>query len=79
MGRIAGVLGARRTLATGLVVNAAAMAWIVGVKNPQGWGNFPGEATNLERACDGLDTLLKYRVYRLEEVTPIVRLWGYAA
>jgi hypothetical protein len=57
----------------------AAMAWIVGVKNPQGWGNFPGETTNLERACDGLDTLLKYRVYRLEEVTPIVRLWGYAA
>jgi squalene cyclase len=57
----------------------AAMAWIVGVRNPQGWGNFPGEATNLERACDGLDTLLKYRVYRLEEVAPIVRLWGYAA
>lgn len=56
----------------------AAMAWIVGVRNPQGWGDFPGQPTNLERACDGLDTLVKYRVYRLDQVTPIVRLWGYA-
>lgn len=56
----------------------AAMAWIMAVKNPQGWGNFPGQPTILERACDGLDTLLKYRVYRLRQVTPIVRLWGYA-
>jgi hypothetical protein len=56
----------------------AAMAWIIAVKNPRGWGNFPGEATVLERACDGLDTLVKYRAYRLDQVTPIVRLWGYA-
>jgi hypothetical protein len=57
----------------------AAIAWIVAVKNPRGWGNFPGEPTNLERVCDGLDTLVKYRVYRLEQVAPIVRLWGYTA
>jgi hypothetical protein len=56
----------------------SALAWILAVKNPQGWGNFPGQATNLERACDGLDTLLKYRVYRLGRVEPIVHLWGYA-
>jgi hypothetical protein len=55
-----------------------AMAWILAVKNPVGWGNFPGEPTNLERACDGLDTLVKHRAYRLAQVAPIVRLWGYA-
>jgi squalene cyclase len=55
-----------------------AIAWIVAVKNPQGWGNFPGRPTNLERACDGLDTLVKYRAYRLGQAAPIVRLWGYA-
>lgn len=57
----------------------AAIAWIAAVKNPDGWGNFPGEPTNLERVCDGIDTLVKYRVYRLEQVAPIVRLWGYSA
>ncbi|GEM_PF-701949 len=36
IGRIAGVLGARRTLVTGLVVNAAAMAWIVLTRAPAG-------------------------------------------
>jgi squalene cyclase len=56
----------------------AAMAWILAARNPQGWGDFPGEPTNLERACDGLDTLVKYRAYRLDQVAPIVRLWGYA-
>jgi hypothetical protein len=56
----------------------AALAWVLAVRNPLGWGDFPGEPTNLERACDGLDTLIKYRVYRLEEAAPIVRLWGYA-
>jgi len=55
-----------------------AMAWIVAVRNPRGWGDFPGRPTNLERVCDGLDTLVKYGVYRRFEVAPIVRLWGYA-
>lgn len=56
----------------------AAMGWILAVRNRLGWGNFPGQPTNLERACDGLDTLIKYRAYRLDEVKAIVPLWGYA-
>ena len=33
--------------------------WILANKNMQGWGDFPGMETNLERTCDGLDTLLQ--------------------
>lgn len=54
-----------------------AIDWIVAVKNDVGWGNFPGDATNLERLCDGLDTLLKYRAYLKPESTELIRLWGY--
>ncbi len=56
----------------------AAMTWLVAVRYPRGWGNFPGEPTVLERACDGLDTLVKYRVYRSERPASVVGLWGYA-
>ncbi len=54
-----------------------AVAWIVAVKNEVGWGNFPGDATNLERLCDGLDTLLKYRAFLKQDTTELIRLWGY--
>ena len=54
-----------------------AIAWIAAVKNEVGWGNFPGDATNLERLCDGLDTLLKYRAYLKQDATELIRLWGY--
>src|SRR5581483_6853476 len=40
------------------------LQWILTHKNEQGWGDFPGMETNLERTCDGLDTLLKYQTYR---------------
>ncbi|MGE0827290.1 MAG: prenyltransferase/squalene oxidase repeat-containing protein [Candidatus Binatia bacterium] len=51
--------------------------WILNNKNAQGWGDFPGEETNLERTCDGLDTLLKYNAYRSSDPRDVVRLWGY--
>lgn len=54
-----------------------AVTWIVAVKNEVGWGNFPGDATNLERLCDGLDTLLKYRAYLKQDATELIGLWGY--
>jgi squalene cyclase len=53
------------------------LRWILASKNPQGWGDFPGLETNLERTCDGLDTLLKYRAYRSYKPLEVVRLWGY--
>ena len=53
------------------------LAWIVGHKNDRGWGDFPGMETNLERTCDGLDTLLKYRAFRDDDRDAVVRLWGY--
>lgn len=54
-----------------------AIQWIVAHKNPQGWPDFPGEATNLERTCDGLDTLLKYQAWRQADALEVVRRWGY--
>jgi squalene cyclase len=51
--------------------------WILTNKNENGWGDFPGEETNLERTCDGLDTLLKYKAYCGADRQEIVRLWGY--
>jgi squalene cyclase len=51
--------------------------WILTNKNPQGWGDFPGMETNLERTCDGLDTLLKYKAYRDANPLEVVKLWGY--
>lgn len=52
-------------------------SWILGVKNERGWGDFPGMETNLERLCDGLDTLLKFKAYRGDDPQAVVRLWGY--
>lgn len=54
-----------------------AVTWIVEVKNEIGWGNFPGAATNLERLCDGLDTLLKHQAFLKQDTTELIRLWGY--
>lgn len=54
-----------------------AMTWIVAVKNETGWGNFPGDETNVERLCDGLDTLLKYQAYLKQDSSELIRLWGY--
>ena len=53
------------------------LRWILTNKNESGWGDFPGEETNLERTCDGLDTLLKYKAYRSNNPQDVVRLWGY--
>ena len=54
-----------------------ALHWIIANKNAQGWGDFPGLETNLERTCDGLDTLLKYKAYRGSDPNDVIRLWGY--
>jgi squalene cyclase len=53
------------------------LRWIINNKNDRGWGDFPGMETNLERTCDGLDTLLKYKAYRGTDPSEVVRLWGY--
>jgi squalene cyclase len=53
------------------------LRWLITNKNTQGWGDFPGMETNLERTCDGLDTLLKYRAYRSNTPLDVIRLWGY--
>ena len=55
------------------------LRWILTHKNESGWGDFPGEETNLERTCDGLDTLLKYKAYRSSDPQDVVRLWGYVS
>ena len=54
-----------------------AMEWIVGAKNPNGWPDFPGMETNLERTCDGLDVLLKYQAWRQPDPKEVIRRWGY--
>ena len=53
------------------------LRWILQHKNDQGWGDFPGMETNLERTCDGIDTLLKYKTYRNALPLEVVKLWGY--
>lgn len=60
----------RQTIARGI-------EWIVAKKNDYGWGDFPGMETNLERTCDGIDTLLKYKAYLNSTTDDIVKLWGY--
>ena len=55
-----------------------AIAWIVANKSPNGWPDFPGEQTNLERTCDGLDVLLKYQAWLRPDPLEVVRHWGYA-
>jgi squalene cyclase len=58
-------------------VIARAMDWILSVKNAAGWGDFPGMESNLERLCDGLDTVLKYQAYLKQDSAELIRLWGY--
>jgi hypothetical protein len=67
------ILGDRR----GEDVIVRGLRWIIANKNTQGWGDFPGMETNLERTCDGLDTLLKYKAYCHENPLEVVKLWGY--
>ncbi|MEK7797225.1 MAG: hypothetical protein AAB274_00220, partial [Nitrospirota bacterium] len=55
------------------------LEWILKHKCEKGWPDFPGMETNLERTCDGLDTLLKYKTYSQPVTTALVKLWGYAA
>ena len=55
------------------------LGWIVRHKNEHGWGDFPGMETNLERTCDGIDALCKYRAFRDPDPQAVVRLWGYVA
>ena len=55
-----------------------AIQWIVANRHEQhGWGDFPGDAPNLERLCDGLDTLLKFRVYQAGDPKALAALWGF--
>ena len=54
-----------------------AIEWTVANKNPNGWPDFPGMETNLERTCDGLDVLLKYQAWRENDPLEVVRRWGY--
>ncbi|MBI1953736.1 MAG: terpene cyclase/mutase family protein [Candidatus Omnitrophica bacterium] len=54
-----------------------AMDWIAASKNENGWPDFPGLETSLERTCDGLDTLLKYQAWCLKDPLATARRWGY--
>lgn len=60
-----------------LPVIERAIDWILSAKNPTGWGDFIGMESNLERLCDGMDTLLKYQAYLKQDSTELIRLWGY--
>ena len=53
------------------------LTWILDNRNDRGWGDFPGMDTNLERTCDGIDTVLKYKAYCNSNPHDIVKLWGY--
>lgn len=53
------------------------LGWIMNNKNEHGWGDFPGMETNLERTCDGLDTMLKYKAYCHSKADAVIKLWGY--
>tara|TARA_B100000315_G_scaffold260910_1_gene327209 strand:- start:3662 stop:4639 length:978 start_codon:yes stop_codon:yes gene_type:complete len=55
----------------------SSVAWVVKNKNEQGWPDFPGMDTNLERTCNGLDTMMKFLAYSEEDPTKIMRYWGY--
>lgn len=54
-----------------------AIDWIVANKNPNGWPDFPGMETNLERSCDGLDLLLKFQAWNQSDPQEVARRWGY--
>ena len=50
--------------------------WLIDEKNVTGWGDFPGEPSNVERTADGLDTLLKFKRYCSGE--PMSHFWAYS-
>lgn len=50
--------------------------WLMDEKNVTGWGDFPGEPSNVERTADGLDTLLKFKRYCSGE--PMSHFWAYS-
>jgi len=50
--------------------------WLIENKNPQGWGDFADEPSNVERTGDGLDTLLKYR--RFCSNLPMAHFWAFS-
>ena len=50
--------------------------WLIANKNPQGWGDFRDEPSNVERTADGLDTLLKFRRYTAG--LPMSHFWAYS-
>ena len=68
--RILGEISPNDTIMRGL-------GWIMNNKNERGWGDFPGIETNLERTCDGLDTMLKYKAYCHSKADAVIKLWGY--
>lgn len=52
------------------------IGWLMDEKNDMGWGDFPGEPSNVERTADGLDTLLKFR--RFCSGDPMSHFWAYS-
>ena len=52
------------------------VGWLMDEKNDMGWGDFPGEPSNVERTADGLDTLLKFRRFCSGE--PMSHFWAYS-
>jgi len=50
--------------------------WLMENKNPQGWGDFRDEPSNIERTADGLDTLLKWRRYQTD--APMSHFWAFS-
>ena len=55
-----------------------AIDWTVANKNSEGWPDYPGDPTDLERTCDGLDVLLKYEAWCQSDSLESARRWGYA-
>ncbi len=53
------------------------MKWVISVKNEEGWGDFPNEASNIERTSDAIDTLIKYSYYTKSDKSDLLKLWGY--
>ncbi|MGR3179139.1 MAG: prenyltransferase/squalene oxidase repeat-containing protein [Candidatus Anammoxibacter sp.] len=53
------------------------MKWFISVKNEEGWGDFPGEESNIERTSDAIDTLIKYSCYSQSDNSGLLKLWGY--
>ena len=50
--------------------------WLMENKNPQGWGDYRDEPSNIERTADGLDTLLKWRRYQTD--APMSHYWAFS-